>query len=73
MNIEELKKRLINGEEFVFYFNHEEYWIGRTIDCFYLSRVKDSNVQEYKDVEDLINKATIENRIFSDVFPEIDL
>ncbi|HHW37553.1 MAG TPA: hypothetical protein GXX18_10005 [Bacillales bacterium] len=68
MTIEELRERLINGEEFVFDFENDEYWISQNVEGIFLTRVEGSVTQEFKSVDELFENGTINSRPFKEAF-----
>ncbi|MFJ7309601.1 hypothetical protein [Peribacillus frigoritolerans] len=73
MTLAELTERLLNGEEFVFNFQDNEYWISQNEGLFFLTVVSESFSQEYKSVFDLIEEGTLNSIPFKVAFKDIDL
>ncbi|MFJ8257402.1 hypothetical protein ACIQ4Z_08920 [Peribacillus asahii] len=68
----ELKERVAIGEEFSFNYKNDEYWISQNPDRYYLTRVKDSFTQEFNTSEVLFENGTIEGRLLSEIYMDID-
>ncbi|MCR8843741.1 hypothetical protein NQ117_08580 [Paenibacillus sp. SC116] len=72
MDYEELKERVLMGEEFQFYYHNESYWISRNDKGFYLTRVKDSNSQAFKTADELFENGQIEGKTILVLWNELD-
>lgn len=73
MTLSELTERLLHGEEFVFDFQGDEYWISQTEEKILLTLVSESYSQEFESVSDLLKKGTLNSIPFKEAFDEIDL
>lgn len=71
MKYEELLKRVEWGEEFLFQYKGEEYWISQNANGRYLTRVSDGYSQEYKTTEALFERAKINGKAILDIWDEI--
>jgi hypothetical protein len=68
----EFQERVAWGEEFNFYYQNEEYWISQNPDGYYLTRVKGSLTQEFDTPELLFKNGTIEGRLLSEIYIDIE-
>ena len=64
MRFEEIKKRVGWGEEFLFYYNNEEYWISQSSTKRYLTRVRGSVTQEFQTTEGYSKRDELKKRHF---------
>ncbi|MCQ6282800.1 hypothetical protein [Bacillus sp. EB600] len=69
---EEFQERIAWGEEFNFYYQNEEYWVSQNQDGYYLTRVKGSFTQEFKTPELLFKNGTIQGKLLSEIFMDIE-
>ncbi len=68
----ELQERVSWEEEFSFDYKNEEYWIIQNIDGYYLTRSRDSFTQEFDTAQALFKNGTIEGRLLSKIYMDID-
>lgn len=73
LTLNELKERLLNGEEFVFNFQGNEYWISQTEEKLYLTLVSKGISQEFESVTDLLEEGELNSIPFKVAFNVIDL
>ena len=73
MTQSELMERLLHGEEFIFDFQGNEYWISQTEEKLYLTLVSESYSQEFESVSDLLEKGTLNFIPFKEAFNKIYL
>ena len=71
MRFEEIKKRVGWGEEFLFYYNNEEYWISQSSTKRYLTRVRGSVTQEFQTTEELFEKGRVEEKTLLEIWDDI--
>lgn len=71
MNFEDIIERIGWGEEFLFYYNNEEYWISQNNSNFYLTKVKGATTQEFKNPYDLFENGIIEGKNLTDIWDDI--
>jgi hypothetical protein len=69
---EEFQERIGWGEEFNFYYKDEEYWISQNLDGYYLTKGKGSFTQGFNTIEQLFQKGTIQGKLLSEIYEEID-
>ncbi|MCP3762548.1 hypothetical protein NLX67_09110 [Domibacillus sp. A3M-37] len=67
----ELQERVGWGEEFSFDYKNEEYWISQNVDGYYLTRSRDSFIQDFDTAESLFEKGTIEGQLLSEIYKDI--
>lgn len=58
----ELAERISWGEEFLFVYENEHYWISQNGNGHFFTRVSDGNTQEFKTAQDLLDNARIKNK-----------
>ncbi|MCM1027354.1 MAG: hypothetical protein NC432_13040 [Roseburia sp.] len=68
---EEIKERVGWGEEFLFYYNNEEYWISQNEPWRYLTRVRGSVSQEFQSTEELFENGRIEGKSLFEIWDDI--
>ena len=71
MNYEEIKERVGWGEEFLFYYNNEEYWISQNDSKRYLTRVRGSVTQEFQTTEELFENGRVEGKSLLEIWDDI--
>lgn len=71
MSYNEIKERVGWGEEFLFCYNNEEYWISQNNTKRYLTRVRGSVTQEFQTTEELFEDGRIEGKRIFDIWNEI--
>lgn len=71
-DFKELQERVEHGEEFNFYYNHDEYWISQNSNGYYLTRVKGSLTQTFDTVKTLFENGTIEGKRLAEIYQDID-
>ena len=71
MKYEELLKRVGWGEEFLFRYQGEDYWISQNAEGHYLTRVSDGYSQDFMTTEELFNQAKINDKAILDIWDEI--
>lgn len=69
---EKLIERVTWGEEFLFRYHGEEYWISQNSRGRYLTRVSDGYSQDFKTTEELFEKARIDGKTILQVWGEIE-
>ncbi|WP_226535911.1 hypothetical protein [Fictibacillus halophilus] len=72
MDLEELKKYLEIGHDIEFNFNNEKYSITPTETGFCITKFYNLDVQEYEHLDELINKATLNNYKLKDIVDQIN-
>lgn len=75
MSLEEfikLQELVSIGEEICLDYKNEEYWISQAPNKCYLTRVKNSFTQQFDTPEILFKKGTIDGRLLSEIYTEID-
>jgi hypothetical protein len=68
---DELVKRVEWGEEFLFQYKGEEYWISQNSDGRYLTRVSDGESQAFKSTRELFENARIMEKKIIHIWQEI--
>ncbi|MCI9017669.1 MAG: hypothetical protein HFI26_02635 [Lachnospiraceae bacterium] len=71
MKYEELIERVEWGEEFLFQYCGNNYWISQNANGRYLTREKDSYSQDFKTTKELFEKALIEGKTILQIWDEI--
>lgn len=71
MNYEDIKERVGWGEEFLFRYNNDEYWISQNESKRYLTRVRGSFTQEFQTTEELFEKGRVEGKTLLEIWDEI--
>lgn len=72
MSYEEIKERVGWGEEFLFCYNNEEYWISQNASKRYLTKVRGNVTQEFSTTEDLFENGRIEGKLLLEIWDEIE-
>ena len=72
MKYEDLIKRVGWGEEFLFKYKGEEYWISQNSDGRYLTKVSDGESQEFKSTKALFDNARIMGKTIEQIWEEIE-
>jgi hypothetical protein len=60
------------GEEYSFTYLNEEYWISQNPGKYYLTRVIGSFTQEFDSSEALFENGTIEGKLLSEIYMDIE-
>ena len=68
----ELQKGVAFGEEYSFTYKNEEYWISQNPGKYYLTRIRGSFTQEFNTSEELFTDGTIEGRLISEIYMDIE-
>lgn len=68
-----LRFPLDHGRELEFSFSDKTFFISRSKSSKYVSLWDDKSEQSFNSVEELVNKATIQNRTLLSVWPEIKI
>ena len=68
---EELKERVGWGEEFLFYYHNEEYWISQNSPERYLTRSRGSITQVFQSTEELFENGRIEGKSLLEIWDDI--
>lgn len=68
----ELQESVVNGEEFCFDYQNEEFWISKNSNVYYITRSRDSFTQEFDTSDTLFKNGTIDDRLLSDIYTEIE-
>lgn len=71
MKYKELVERVEWGEEFLFVYNDESYWISQNENGRYLTKVKGCETQEFRTTKELFEKGRIEGKKICDIWEEI--
>ncbi len=71
MQYEDLIERVGWGEEFLFEYHGEKYWISQNPNGRYLTRESDGYSQEFKTTYELFNNAKIEGKSILQIWDEI--
>lgn len=71
MSFDEMKKRVEWGEEFLFCYNNEKYWISQNSPMRYLTRERGSVTQEFQSTEELFKYGIIEGKHFFEIWDDI--
>ncbi|QOV11182.1 hypothetical protein [Viridibacillus arvi] len=59
------------GEEYSFTYLNEEYWISHNPGACYLTRVRGSFTKEFETSEALFKNGTIEGKLLSEIYMNI--
>lgn len=68
----DFQKGIEIGEEYSFLYQEEEYWISQNPGRCYLTRVRGSYTQEFESCEALIKKGTIDGKLLSEIYIDIE-
>ena len=71
MSYEEIKERVGWGEEFLFCYNNEQYWISQKNPKRLLTRVRGSVKKEFKSTEELFENGRIEGKSLFEIWDDI--
>ena len=71
MDYEEIRERVGWGEEFMFYYNNDEYWISQNNSKRYLTRVRGSVTQEFQSTEALFKDGRVEGKSILEIWDDI--
>ena len=71
MSYEEIKDRVSWGEEFLFYYKNEEYWISQNNSGRYLTKTAGSVTQEFQTTEELFENGRIEGKTLLEIWADI--
>lgn len=71
MTYEELIEHVGWGEEFSFYYKNEQYWISQNGSVRYLTRVKGSETQEFKNTQELFEYGRVEGKSLLEIWEDI--
>lgn len=71
MLYKELIERVGWGEEFLFQYEGNKYWISQNENGRYLTRVSDGFSQDFKTTEELFEKANINGKKMAQIWDEI--
>lgn len=71
MQYEDLIERVGWGEEILFEYHGEKYWISQNPNGRYLTRESDGYSQEFKTTYELFNNAKIEGKSILQIWDEI--
>ena len=72
MKYEDLVERVGWGEEFLFEYHGEKYWISQNPNGRYLTRASDGYSQDFQSTKELFDKARIEGKSMSQIWREIE-
>lgn len=72
MRYEDLVERVGWGEEFLFQYHDDEYWISQNPKGHYLTRVSDSYSQDFKTTKELFDEARIHGKTILQIWDEIE-
>lgn len=72
MRYEQLIERVGWGEEFLFEYNNEEYWISQNKYGYYLTKVSDGYTQEFKNISELFQNARIDKKTILQIWNDIN-
>lgn len=72
MKYEELIERVGWGEEFLFEYCGEKYWISQNHKGRYLTRVSDGYSQDFNSTNELFNSAKINGKTILQLWNEIE-
>ncbi len=68
MKYEKLIERVNGGEEFLFEYNNEEYWISQNKYGYYLTKVSNGATQEFDRVSELFKNAKIDGKTILEIW-----
>ncbi|MGG3806085.1 hypothetical protein [Metabacillus fastidiosus] len=68
----EFQEGIAIGEEYSFTYQNEEYWISQNPGKYYLTRVRGSFTQEFDSSEALFENGTIEGKLLSEIYMDIE-
>lgn len=68
----EFQEGIAIGEEYIFTYQKEEYWISQNPGAYFLTRVRGSYTQEFETSEGLFKNGTIEGRLLSEIYMDIE-
>ncbi|WP_350301287.1 hypothetical protein [Peribacillus frigoritolerans] len=68
----EFQEGIAIGEEYSFTYQNEEYWISQNPGAYYLTRVRGSYTQVFGASEALFKNGTIEGRLLSEIYMDIE-
>lgn len=71
MSYKEVIERVSWGEEFLFCYNNEEYWISQVKSKRYLTRVRGSVTQEFQTTKDLFENGRVEGKSLLEIWDDI--
>ena len=71
MRYGDLVERVGWGEEFLFEYHGEKYWISQNPNGRYLTRESDGFSQDFQSTNELFEKARIEGKLISQIWKEI--
>lgn len=71
MDYKTMADSLAYGEEYNFYYEDEEYWISKNSEGNYLTKVSDGYTQEFKNSNELLEKAEINGKSILEIWEEI--
>lgn len=69
MDYQEIKERIGWGEEFLFYYKSEKYWISQSGTKHYLTRATET--QEFLTTEDLFQNARVDGKTLIEIWDDI--
>ena len=72
MKYEDLLERVGWGEEFLFEYHGEKYWISQNPSGRYLTRESDGYSQDFKSANELFDKARVEGKSVLQIWEEIE-
>ncbi|WP_144554308.1 hypothetical protein [Peribacillus simplex] len=68
----EFQEGIAIGEEYSFTYQKEEYWISQNPGAYYLTRVRGSYTQEFETSEALFKDGTIDRKLLSEIYMDIE-
>lgn len=72
MKYEDLVERVGWGEEFLFEYCGENYWISQNANGYYLTRVSDGYSQEFKFIVEFFDNAKIMGKTILQIWKEVE-
>lgn len=71
ISYEKIKERVDWGEEFLFCYENEDYWISQKNSKRYLTRVRGGITQEFQSTDDLFEQGRIEGKSLLEIWSDI--
>ena len=72
MGYNKIKERVSWGEEFLFYYQNEGYWISQNGSKRYLTKIRGSETREFQTTEELFEQGRINGKPLLEIWNDIE-